>query len=63
MEFQTIIDFIRVWSPKILVFIGVFATIATMTKNKSDDRIVQFLLDLVNFLGANVGEAKNKEVE
>lgn len=39
--------------------VGGFAIIATMTKNQSDDRIVQMLLDAVNFLGANFGKSKN----
>jgi len=60
MEFQTIIDFITAWIPKILVFVGIFSTIATMTPNKTDDKIVQFILDAINFLGGNVGNAENK---
>ena len=39
--------------------VGGFAVIASMTPNKSDDRIVQMILDIVNFLGANFGKAKN----
>ena len=39
--------------------VGGFAVIASMTPNKSDDRIVQMILDVVNFLGANFGKAKN----
>lgn len=42
-----------------LAVIGLFATIAAITPNKSDDKVAQFLLDLVNLLGANVGKAKN----
>ena len=41
--------------------IGGFAIIASMTPNKSDDRIVQMLLDIVNFLGANFGKASNNK--
>jgi len=41
--------------------IGGFAMIASMTPNKSDDRIVQMLLDIVNFLGANFGKASNNK--
>ena len=59
MDFQIILDFLSKWIPTALQIIGVFATIATLTPNKSDDRIVQFLLDLVNFLGGNIGKAKN----
>ena len=43
----------------VLQVIGVFSVVATMTKNKSDDKIVQLILDGVNFLGANLGNAKN----
>ena len=39
--------------------VGGFAVIASMTPNKSDDRIVQIILDMVNFIGANFGKAKN----
>ena len=39
--------------------VGGVAVIASMTPNKSDDRIVQTILDMVNFLGANFGKAKN----
>jgi len=39
--------------------VGVLAAIATVTPNKSDDKIVQWLLDLVNAGGGNIGKAKN----
>ena len=39
--------------------VGGFAVLASLTPNKSDDRIVQVILDFVNFLGANFGKAKN----
>lgn len=39
--------------------IGVFAAIAAVTPNTKDNKIAQFLLDIVNLLGANVGNAKN----
>lgn len=44
-----------------LAVVGLFSMIATMTPNKADDRIAQFLLDVINFLGANVGKASNEE--
>jgi len=40
--------------------VGVFALIATMTPNTVDNKIAQFVMDLVNFLGANVGKAANE---
>ncbi len=39
--------------------VGGFAVLASLTPNKSDDRIVQIILDIVNFVGANFGKAKN----
>ena len=45
----------------ILSTVGLFALIATRTPNKVDNKIAQVLMDLVNFLGANVDKAKNSE--
>ncbi len=42
--------------------LGLFSVIATQTKNKSDDKIVQKLYDIINVLGGNYGKAKNKDV-
>lgn len=39
--------------------VGGFAILAAMTPNTSDDKIVDFILKLVNFLGFNVGKARN----
>jgi len=44
-----------------LQIVGLFALIAARTENKTDDRISQCLLDIINFLGCNIGKAKNKE--
>ena len=41
--------------------VGGFAVIASLTPNKSDDRIVQMILDVVNFFGANFGKASNNK--
>lgn len=57
--FQSLSEWLTVWIPIILQIVGAFAAIATLTPNKTDDRIVQWLLDIVNFLGANFGKAKN----
>ena len=43
----------------LLQIVGAFAVLATMTPNKTDDKIVQIVLDLVNFMGANAGKATN----
>lgn len=39
--------------------IGAFAAIAAVTPNTTDNKIAQFLLDLINLLGANIGKAQN----
>ena len=57
--FQTISDFIAKYLPLVVQIVGTFAIIATLTPNKSDDKIVQFIEDIINFLGGNIGKAKN----
>ncbi len=59
--FQAISDWIVAWFPIITSFVGTFALIATKTPNTSDDKIVDFLLKVTNFLGANIGAAANKD--
>jgi len=39
--------------------VGLFAVIATMTPNKTDNKIVDFLMKAINLFGANFGKAKN----
>ena len=39
--------------------VGLFALIATLTPNTSDNAFADGLLRLVNTLGANIGKAKN----
>ena len=43
----------------IVSVVGVAAIIATMTPNSSDNKAVDFLLNIVNAVGGNVGTAKN----
>lgn len=59
-KIQAIIDMVIGYLPTALAVVGAFAIIATKTSNKSDDKIVQFILDILNFLGANFGKAKNE---
>ena len=61
MDIQAILAVVAKWVPIALSFIGSFALLAVMTPNKTDDKIIQFLLDLVNFLGANFKNAKNEK--
>jgi len=58
-----VIDVLVIWLPVATSVVGSFALIAALTPNKSDDKIVQWLLDIVNFLGANIGKAANKKEE
>ena len=39
--------------------VGVFALVATMTPNTSDNAIADFLAKVVNFLAGNFGKSKN----
>jgi hypothetical protein len=41
------------------MIVGGFAVLATMTKNTSDNKILDAILKGINFLGANVIRAKN----
>ena len=49
------------WIEIITAIVTVFAAVSAVTPNTSDDTIVNFLLKLTNFLGLNVGKAKNSE--
>ena len=43
----------------VLNLVGAFAVIATMIPNESDNKIVAFVLNVINTLGANFGKASN----
>ena len=43
----------------VLNLVGAFAVIATMTPNESDNKIVAFVLNVINTLGANFGKTSN----
>jgi len=49
------------WFAVATSIVGTAALVATLTPNKADDRIVQWLLDIVNFVGANIGKARNND--
>jgi len=44
-----------------LAVVGAFSTIATLTANKTDNKIVNVLLKIINFLAFNFGKARNKD--
>jgi amino acid permease len=41
--------------------VGAFAILATMTKNDADNKIVAWLLKIINIFGANLGRARNSD--
>ncbi|MAH46404.1 hypothetical protein CMI37_11270 [Candidatus Pacearchaeota archaeon] len=41
----------------LLGIVGVFALVATVTPNTADNKIAKMFLDIINFLGANLGKA------
>ena len=43
----------------IIQIVGVGALVATMTPNSADNKAVDFILNIINMLGANVGKATN----
>ena len=60
MDFSGILAALPQYLEVAVQVIGAFAVIASMTPNNSDNAIADFLLRLVNTLGANVGKAGNK---
>jgi hypothetical protein len=50
------------WISLATSIVGTFAIIAAKTPNTVDNRIAQFIMDAINFLGANLGKAKNGDV-
>ena len=47
------------WLPVLFQVIGAFAMIASMTANRTDDKVIDYILKAINFLGFNFGTAKN----
>lgn len=43
------------------IIIAAASVIATATPNKTDDKILQKILDVINIVGMNVGKSKNKD--
>ena len=45
--------------PALVQIVGGFAILATLTPNDTDNKIIAKILEVINFLGANFGKAKN----
>ena len=43
----------------LLEIVGAFALIATLTPNTVDNEVMNWIMKIINFLGANMGKAKN----
>ena len=59
MDFMVIWNTILGYAPVITAVIAACAAISAVTPSKVDDRFMQWVLDIVNKLGLNVGKAKN----
>jgi hypothetical protein len=52
---------ISYWLALALSVCGFCSIVATRTPNRVDDKILQVIMDIINFAGANMGKAKNAE--
>jgi len=50
---------IQKWLPVVFQVVGAFSMIAAMTANDTDDKVVNYILKAINFLGFNFGTARN----
>jgi len=60
-QIQTLLALLAKWWPAITAIIAACAAVAAITPSRSDDRIIQIIIDIVNKLGLNVGKAKNAD--
>jgi len=60
MDFSAFLASLPQYVEIVVQVVGAFALIAALTPNTSDNSIADFLLRLVNTLGANLGKAANK---
>ncbi len=55
-------DFLKrfsAWLPVVFQVVGMFAMVASLTKNETDDKVIGYILKAINLLGFNIGAAKN----
>ena len=57
----TIINVAQVWLPVVTGLVTACAAIAALTPTVTDDKIIQKILDVINFIGLNIGKAENKD--
>lgn len=56
-----IIETAKDWLPAITGLVTACAAIAALTPTKVDDKVIQKILNVINFVGLNILKAKNKE--
>jgi hypothetical protein len=61
MDLGSVITWVTANIDIIAQIVGVFALLATLTPNESDNAIVDAILKGVNFFGANVAKAGNHQ--
>jgi len=59
MDFTAITNNLPQYLEILVQVVGTFALVATLTPNSNDNAIADFLLKIVNFLGANFGTSSN----
>jgi hypothetical protein len=59
MDFSALLANLPAYLEILTQAVGVFALVATLTPNTSDNAIVDFLFKLVNFGAANFGKSNN----
>jgi len=57
----TVVSFTATYWETAFAVVGALSIIAAKTPNTNDDRIIQGILDAINFLGQNWGRAKNSD--
>ena len=61
MTFAEVIEVVGNYMSIIGPVVTIAAAISATTPNQVDNKIVQFIIDVLNVLGLNVGTAKNAE--
>lgn len=62
MDTAKILEIAATWWPVVPTVVAVAAAIAAITPTETDNKIVNVVLKVVNWLGLNVFKAKNADV-
>ena len=61
MTVAEILAVVAQYTSIITAVVTMAAAVSAVTPNQVDNKIVQFVIDLLNLLGLNIGTAKNAE--